>query len=64
MKSAKLSLDGKDYEFPIVAGTEGEVGIDISSLRAKANAKPGSSRLASCTRIASSPTSATSTIRN
>jgi citrate synthase len=51
MKSAKLSLDGKDYEFPIVAGTEGEVGIDISSLRAKANAitlDPGFGNTGSC----------------
>ena len=30
---AKLTLDGKDYEFPVVIGSEGEKGIDISSLR-------------------------------
>jgi len=34
-KNAKLTLDGKDYEFPVVIGSEGEKGIDISSLRAK-----------------------------
>ncbi|MBL8820836.1 MAG: citrate (Si)-synthase, partial [Planctomyces sp.] len=33
MSSAKLTIDGKDYEFPTLAGTEGEVGIDISALR-------------------------------
>jgi citrate synthase len=33
MKVAKLTLDGKDYEFPVTAGAEGEVGIDISKLR-------------------------------
>ncbi len=32
--------------------------------RARANARPGSSRCASCTRMASSPTSATSTMRS
>ena len=33
MGTAKLILDGKEYEFPIVVGTEGEVGIDIAKLR-------------------------------
>ncbi|MEM9556968.1 MAG: citrate synthase [Acidobacteriota bacterium] len=33
MGPAKLSLDGNESEFPTVVGTEGEVGIDISSLR-------------------------------
>jgi citrate synthase len=32
-KTAKLELDGKVYELPIVEGTEGEKGIDISKLR-------------------------------
>jgi citrate synthase len=32
---AKLTLDGKDYEFPVFIGSEGEKAIDISSLRAK-----------------------------
>ena len=31
---AKLILDGKTYEYPVVIGTEGERGIDISRLRA------------------------------
>ena len=32
-KKAKLILDEKTYEFPIVEGSEGEKGIDISNLR-------------------------------
>jgi len=34
-KLAKLELDNKLYEFPIVEGTEGEKAIDISTLRSK-----------------------------
>ena len=33
MASAKLHLDGKEYEFPTIVGSEGEVGIDITKLR-------------------------------
>ena len=32
---AKLELDGKVYEFPVIEGTEHELAIDISTLRAK-----------------------------
>ena len=32
-KTAILELDGKKYEFPVIVGTENEVGIDISKLR-------------------------------
>jgi citrate synthase len=32
-KTAKLEIDGKVYELPILVGTEGEMGIDISDLR-------------------------------
>lgn len=32
---AILTLDGEQYEFPVVVGTEGERGIDISTLRAR-----------------------------
>lgn len=32
-KIAKLELDGKVYEFPVVQGTENELAIDISKLR-------------------------------
>jgi citrate synthase len=33
--SAKLTLDGKDYELPIVVGSENEKAIDIGKLRAQ-----------------------------
>ena len=33
MGTAKLHLDGKEYELPTTTGSEGEVGIDISKLR-------------------------------
>jgi citrate synthase len=32
-ETARLILDGKEYELPIVRGTEGERAVDISSLR-------------------------------
>ena len=32
-QSAKLILQGKEYELPVLVGSEGEVGIDISKLR-------------------------------
>jgi citrate synthase len=35
MASVKLQVGDKTYEFPVVEGTEGERGIDISSLRAQ-----------------------------
>ncbi|MEM1178564.1 MAG: citrate synthase [Acidobacteriota bacterium] len=38
MASAKLDLDGTQYEFPTTVGSEGEVGIDISKLRASTGA--------------------------
>ena len=38
MGTAKLLLDGKEFDFPTSVGTEGEVGIDIASLRAKSSA--------------------------
>jgi len=38
MGSAKLSLDGREFEFPTLVGSEGEVGIDISPLRAQSGA--------------------------
>ncbi len=37
MSTAKLILDGQEYELPIVVGSEGEQGIDITQLRAKTN---------------------------
>ncbi|WP_026452622.1 citrate synthase [Aequorivita capsosiphonis] len=33
-KMATLEIDGKKYEFPVVEGTENELGINIKSLRA------------------------------
>lgn len=33
MDSAKLILDGKEYELPTIVGSEGEVGVDISRFR-------------------------------
>jgi citrate synthase len=33
VETAKLILEGKEYELPVVRGTEGEKGIDITSLR-------------------------------
>jgi citrate synthase len=38
MNNATLLLDGKDYALPVVMGTEDEVGIDISALRAQTGA--------------------------
>jgi citrate synthase len=38
MGSAKLTIDGREFEFPTLTGSEGELGIDISSLRAQAAA--------------------------
>ena len=32
-KTAKLEIEGKVYELPILEGTEGEKAVDISSLR-------------------------------
>ncbi len=33
--NAKIILDGKELELPVIEGSEGELGIDISQLRAK-----------------------------
>jgi len=38
MGNAKLILDGKEYELPLVVGSENEVGIDISKLRDRTGA--------------------------
>ncbi len=37
-RHAKLELDGTEIELPVVVGTEAEVGIDISKLRARTGA--------------------------
>ncbi|NNE46444.1 MAG: citrate synthase [Rhodothermales bacterium] len=38
MDPAKLHLNGKDYELPVVVGSEGEVGVNIRSLRSQSKA--------------------------
>lgn len=51
MSSARIALNGQDTELPIVVGTEGEVGIDIGSLRSKTGAitlDPGFGNTGSC----------------
>src|SRR5215212_303764 len=35
---ARLTLDGKELELPVVVGSEGEIGLDITQLRAKSGA--------------------------
>ena len=37
-QNAKLILQGKEYELPVVVGSENEVGVDITQLRAKSGA--------------------------
>jgi len=52
MKKARLSLDGKDYEFPVLVGSENEVGIDFTTLRNTTGAiglDPGYGNTGSCT---------------
>lgn len=34
-KTATIEIDGKKYEFPVVEGTENELGIDIKKMRAE-----------------------------
>ncbi len=51
-KTAILELDGKKYEFPIIIGSENEVGIDINKLRDLTGAitmDPGYKNSGSCT---------------
>jgi citrate synthase len=50
-RSAKLTVDGTTYELPLVQGTEGEQGIDISELRSKTGLitlDPGFANTGSC----------------
>ncbi len=52
-RKATLEIDGKKYEFPIIEGTENELGIDIKSLRADTNGvvtlDPGYKNTGACT---------------
>ena len=50
-KTAQIILDGKTYDFPVIKGSEGEQGIDISSLRQKTGyitLDPGYGNTGSC----------------
>lgn len=50
-KTATLELDGKKYEFPVIVGSENEVGIDINKLRDLSGAitmDPGYKNSGSC----------------
>ena len=35
MKSVRMNIEGKDHDFPLVEGTEGEKAIDITDLRSR-----------------------------
>jgi citrate synthase len=51
MSTAKLSIDGKEYEFPVTEGTEGEKSVDITSLRPQSSCitlDPGYANTGSC----------------
>lgn len=51
-KTAILELDGKKYQFPVIVGSENEVGIDINKLRDLTGAitmDPGYKNSGSCT---------------
>jgi citrate synthase len=51
MSSARLILEGKEYELPVTVGSEGEVGIDVAELRARSGAitfDPGYGNTGSC----------------
>ncbi len=51
MENAKLTLNGQEYEFPVIVGSESEIGIDFTSLRAKTKAiafDPGYGNTGSC----------------
>ncbi|MBB4118876.1 citrate synthase [Mesonia hippocampi] len=51
-KQATLQIDGKSYDFPLVVGTENEIGIDIKTLRSATNGvitiDPGYKNTGSC----------------
>src|SRR6185436_17311806 len=50
-QTARLTLDGKEVELPVVVGSEGEVGLDITQLRAKSGAitlDPGYGNTGAC----------------
>jgi len=52
VSKAKLSYNGTDYELPVVTGTEGEIGIDVTALRKNTGLitlDPGYGSTGSCT---------------
>jgi citrate synthase len=52
MDKARLQLRGKEYELPVLVGTENEVGIDVTALRAASGAitfDPAYGNTGSCT---------------
>jgi len=51
MATAKLFLDGTEYELPVIKGSEGEVGVDITQFRKQSGAitfDPGYGNTGSC----------------
>lgn len=51
MSNAKLTLNGQEYDLPVVVGSEGEVAVDITKLRATSGAitlDPGYGNTGSC----------------
>ncbi|MBI2191635.1 MAG: citrate synthase [Planctomycetes bacterium] len=51
MSTAKLILEGKEYDFPVLIGSEGELGVDVTGLRARTKAityDPGYANTGSC----------------
>ncbi|MBL8815746.1 MAG: citrate synthase [Planctomyces sp.] len=51
MTTASLTLDGKTYELPVIRGTENEVAVDITRLRAQSGAitmDPGFNSTGAC----------------
>jgi len=51
MSSAKLILNDKEFEFPVIVGSENEVAVDLTSLRAKTGAityDPGYGNTGAC----------------
>ena len=51
MSTAKLNLNGKDYDLPVIVGTENETAVDATKLRAQSGAityDPGYGNTGSC----------------
>ncbi|UCH26826.1 MAG: citrate (Si)-synthase, partial [Trueperaceae bacterium] len=51
MSSAKIVLEGKEFELPLLVGSENEVGIDVTALRKQSGAityDPGYGNTGSC----------------